>query len=101
MSTEFAAALLVRLHEQALRDPATAWPPWPEWAAAAANHRFNCLLWDEEDQARRTDVPAAAIAASKRLIDRYNQQRNDAVEAIDEALLDRLGPAGQGARLHS
>jgi hypothetical protein len=60
------------------------------WIAIAANHRFNCLLWREEDKARRQDVPAADIAAGKRRIDAYNQQRNDAVEAIDEALLAGL-----------
>ena len=38
--------------------------------AIAANHRFNCLLWREEDKARRQDVPAAEIAAGQRRIDR-------------------------------
>src|SRR5690349_5809241 len=60
------------------------------WPFIAANHRNNHLLWDEEDQARRTDVADAAIAANKRAIDRYNQQRNDAIEKIDEALLTRI-----------
>jgi hypothetical protein len=60
------------------------------WRLVADNHRNNRLLWDEEDQARRTDVGDAEIAANKRAIDRYNQQRNDAIERIDEALLLRL-----------
>lgn len=73
------------------------------WGAIDANHRFNCLLWQEEDRARRVDVPPVEIATSKRLIDRYNQQRNDAVEAIDEALLAALdiGEPPPGARLSS
>ncbi|HWT71668.1 MAG TPA: DUF4254 domain-containing protein [Oxalicibacterium sp.] len=62
----------------------------PIWRSLAANHRCNSLLWDEEDKARRTDVGAAEIAASKRLIDQHNQKRNDAVEALDEAILNEL-----------
>ncbi|MEY3203709.1 MAG: hypothetical protein RLZZ21_40, partial [Planctomycetota bacterium] len=41
-------------------------------------HRFNFLLWHEEDIARSPDVTDARIAEVKRAIDRYNQARNDA-----------------------
>ena len=60
------------------------------WQWIEADHRYNTLLWDEEDLARRTEVPDAAIAANKRAIDGYNQRRNDAIEKIDEALLARI-----------
>ena len=56
-----------------------------------ANHRFNSLLWAEEDLARRTTVADAEIAANKRAIDGYNQARNDATERVDELLLVALG----------
>jgi hypothetical protein len=56
-----------------------------------ANHRFNSLLWAEEDLARRTQVGAAEIAANKRAIDGFNQARNDATERVDELLLTTLG----------
>ncbi len=83
---------IISYHDQALGGAG-----WPKsapatvseglWACIEANHRCNALLWDEEDLARRTDVPDSAIAANKRAIDGYNQQRNDAVERIDELLL--------------
>ena len=60
------------------------------WQWIEANHRCNSLLWDEEDLARRRDVPAEAIAANNRAIDGYNQRRNDATEKVDEQLLARL-----------
>lgn len=58
------------------------------WQALEDNHRCNCLLWDEEDLARRRNVPDAEIANNKRAIDGYNQKRNDAIERIDEQLLN-------------
>ena len=73
------------------------------WQVVELNHRFNCLLWDEEDLARRTRVSDAAIAANKRAIDGYNQKRNDAIERIDETLLETLAGVERktGARLNS
>ena len=58
------------------------------WQAIEDNHRYNCLLWDEEDLARRRQVPDAEIAANKRAIDGHNQKRNDAIERVDEQLLN-------------
>jgi hypothetical protein len=67
------------------------------WQWIEANHRFNNLLWAEEDLARRTRVSDAEIAANKRNIDRYNQARNDATERIDELLLVALGLVDPGS----
>jgi hypothetical protein len=73
------------------------------WLYVELNHRCNCLLWKEEDQARRRNVPDAAIAANKRAIDAHNQKRNDSIEKIDEYVLGQLAAVERkaGARLHS
>jgi len=46
-------------------------------------HYNNFTLWHLEDDARRSDVDASEIVSCKRKIDKYNQQRNDAIERID------------------
>jgi len=73
------------------------------WQWIESNHRYNCLLWDEEDQARRVDVGDASIAANKRAIDGFNQRRNDAIERIDESVLEELDrvPRHRDARMNS
>jgi len=82
---------IVALHDAARAGKAfSPEKPSPLWAAIGDNDRFNALLWAEEDLARRRNVPDAEIAANKRAIDGYNQQRNDAIERIDEALLSSL-----------
>lgn len=106
------ARAIVAFHDSAFAR--AGWPAAAEaqfatglWHEIEANHRCNNLLWDEEDQARRTDVADAMIAANKRAIDRHNQARNDAIERIDEHLLAMLAALRPGfgtevaARLNS
>ena len=75
----------------------------PVWEWIAANHRFNALLWAEEDMARRRDVPDSEIARNKRAIDGFNQARNDAAERVDEEILIHVGNLERvvDARQHS
>jgi hypothetical protein len=104
---ELRAGDITRFHVAAIdhSKQASAAPERPEtalWQAIADNHACNIALWDEEDQARRRDVPDSAIAQSKRLIDGHNQRRNDAIERIDELILAELPPGPQEqAKLHS
>jgi hypothetical protein len=92
---DVASAAICGFHDRGVAEPGSSIAPASSggdaaWRWIEANHRCNILLWDEEDQARREDVPDGAIAANKRAIDGYNQRRNDAIEKIDESLLARL-----------
>ena len=70
-----------------------------------AQHQSNYLLWHEEDLARDPAASDAQIAQVKRSIDRLNQQRNDRIEQLDDALLEHLREQGAvpaaGARLNT
>jgi hypothetical protein len=101
-SPPLAAADITALHDRLLSTSGwpQAEPAQPEaglWRWIQVNHRNNCLLWAEEDLARRTTVADAEIAANKRAIDGYNQARNDATERVDELLLLALGVVDEAA----
>ena len=81
--TPLAASALLGFHDGSMQAGAAS----ELWRAIEDNHRCNGQLWGEEDLARRRHAPDAEIAGNKRAIDRYNQQRNDAIERIDELLL--------------
>lgn len=95
MKPSLGAKELVQFHDRCLGD--ASWPTQTParfedgvWHFIELNHRFNALLWQEEDLARRRDVPDSEIAKNKRAIDQYNQRRNDATEKVDEILLSEL-----------
>lgn len=85
------ASSILRFHDRQLQ--ARDWPVLSRvpagsgaWEWIAANHRYNGLLWLEEERARRLDLPPAEIAAGQRLIGRYRQKRGAAADAIGAAL---------------
>ncbi|MGC4007043.1 MAG: DUF4254 domain-containing protein [Pirellulales bacterium] len=57
-------------------------------------HKYNYLLWHEEDVARSRDVTDQRIAEVKRAIDGYNQKRNDWIERLDDNLKRMLDERG-------
>ena len=59
--------------------------------------------WHEEDIARIREIDPLRIVEAKRNIDQYNQARNNAMEKIDEWILNYLDMAGvlTAEKLHS
>lgn len=67
-----------------------------------ANHADNYQLWMAEDRARRDDKGFEFVYHAKREIDRWNQARNDQVEAMDLWLYEHLSPPPLGScQVHS
>jgi hypothetical protein len=83
--TELQAHTVALWHQQAIANPYTGF-----MHLVCQQHSYNYQLWHEEDVARSPNVGDDQIAAVKRAIDRFNQQRNDAIEQLDADLLRQL-----------
>jgi len=83
--TELQAHTVALWHQQAISNPYEGF-----LQLVCQQHSYNYQLWHEEDIARSPDVGDERIAAVKRAIDRFNQQRNDAIEQLDAAILRQL-----------
>ena len=105
MGSRLDAASIARFHDRQLRER-----DWPilthasvqagAWEWIAANHRYNGLQWNEEERARRLDLPPADIAAGRRLADHYRHKRAAAARAIDETLLAAFAAIVSRPRAH-
>jgi len=76
---------ILRWHQQAIDQPYEGF-----LGLVCRQCGFNFLLWHEEDIARSPTVSDGEIAQVKRAIDRYNQQRNDAIEKLDDWITEDL-----------
>lgn len=76
-------------HRQEISNPFTGFEQ-----LVCQQHEFNYRLWHEEDLARSREASDAQIAQVKRNIDRFNQQRNDAIEKLDDWLVAELARRG-------
>lgn len=65
------------------------------------NHLRNFSLWHEEDVARRDDLGFEAVYKAKRNIDRFNQERNNFAEQMDQAIATELRPRESGCPRNS
>ena len=84
--TDLQQATVARWHQEPVDNPYEGF-----LQLVCEQHQFNYLLWHEEDIARSPDVGDAKIAEVKRAIDRYNQQRNDRIEKLDDWLIAEIG----------
>jgi hypothetical protein len=87
--TDLQREMVVRWHQRPVDNPVEGFSE-----LVCRQHGFNFLLWHEEDIARSPQVGDQRIAQVKRAIDRYNQQRNDGIEKLDDWLTDELARGG-------
>jgi hypothetical protein len=80
---------VARWHQEEVANPFTGF-----MQLVCQQHMYNYLLWHEEDVARSPDVGDTRIAQVKRAIDKYNQQRNDGIEKLDDAIIEMLREYG-------
>ena len=73
------------------------------WSFVEENNMWNFKLWHEEDIARIKDIDPLRIVEAKRSIDTFNQNRNNAIEKIDEWVLTALNEKNHPAieNMHS
>ncbi len=101
------ASAITALHSNLTRRWHEDAPPAPAAGAGALdqrvaqNHLRNFRLWHEEDVARRDDLGPESVYRAKRAIDRFNQERNDFIEKIDQALVAALQPLESGCPRNS
>lgn len=81
--------MVVRWHERPVDNPFDGF-----LAIVCEQFAYNFQLWHEEDIARSPAVGDERIAAVKRAIDRFNQQRNDAIERLDDWITQELESRG-------
>lgn len=91
--TELHRETVQRWHHQAVDNPYRGF-----LSLVCEQHQRNFLLWHEEDKARDPHADDTQIAAVKRRIDRLNQERNDWIERLDEAILKALAAWGVALR---
>jgi hypothetical protein len=91
--TELHRATVQRWHEAELDNP------YEDFLQLVCEqHQRNYLLWHQEDMARNPEASDATIAAVKRRIDKLNQERNDWIENLDDALVRKLESWGARPR---
>lgn len=100
MHAELEALSIAHFHDAKLASPG--WPQDASGGASAwhwihANHRCNTLLWHEDVRMRSPAIAPPELAASQRLVSVLEEQRADAIEGIDEAILDQLATVAHGA----
>ncbi|MEM6471359.1 MAG: DUF4254 domain-containing protein [Planctomycetota bacterium] len=83
--TQLQTETVVKWHEEDISNPFDGF-----LQLVCRQHEFNYRLWHEEDIARSPSVDDTGIAEVKRAIDKLNQQRNDMIEKLDDAITDRL-----------